>query len=76
MIAVWYKKGTVRTFSTLCNIECGQPSGLKAHQRLQGFHLKLGFPSEPSHKADASSAECVPCGWACSDLPSVTYMGT
>lgn len=42
------------------------------HQLLWCLHLKSGFLSEHSHKADASSTECVPCGWACSDLSSST----
>lgn len=59
MMAVVQRKEHWGHFSHICNIECGQPSGLKAHQRLQCFHLKIRLPFWAPHKADASSAQNV-----------------
>ena len=37
MLAALYRKETVKTSYTLCHIECGQPSALKAYQLLLVF---------------------------------------
>ena len=68
MLAALYRKETVKTSYTLCHIECGQPSALKAYQLLLVFtknwasllsiHIKLMLPPQNVYRMDGLAQTC------------------